>query len=53
MLRISSVWRIRQIKFQKTVLKMQAFLKLFFEILLGFEQLQFDNNSLQIEVFAA
>ena len=39
MLRILKVWRIRQIKFQKTVLKMQAFY-LFFEILLGSEQLQ-------------
>ena len=39
MLRISSVWRIRQIKFQNS-LKNASILYLFFEILLGSEQLQ-------------
>ena len=39
MLRISSVWRIRQIKF-KNSLKNASILYLFFEILLGSEQLQ-------------
>ena len=39
MLRISSVWRIRQIKFQKQSLKCRH-LCLFYEILLGSEQLQ-------------
>ena len=38
MLRISEVWRIRQIKFQKQSKKLQAFYT-FFEILLGSEQL--------------
>ena len=37
MLRISSVWRIRQIKFQNS-LKNASILYLFFEILLGSEQ---------------
>ena len=40
MLRISSVWRIRQIKL-KNSLKNASILYLFFEILLGSEQLHF------------
>ena len=39
MLRISEVWRIRQIKFQKQSKKCKHFTP-FFEILLGSEQLQ-------------
>ena len=39
MLRISEVWRIRQIKFQKQSKKCKHFIP-FFEILLGSEQLQ-------------
>ena len=39
MLRISSVWRIRQIKFQKQFKKCKHFIPVF-EILLGSEQLQ-------------
>ena len=39
MLRISEVWRIRQIKFQKRSKKCKNFIP-FFEILLGSEQLQ-------------
>jgi len=39
MLHISSVWRIRQIKFQKQS-QNASILYLFFEILLGSEQLQ-------------
>ena len=39
MLRISEVWRIRQIKFQKRSKKCKHFIP-FFEILLGSEQLQ-------------
>ena len=42
MLRISSVWRIRQIKFQKQSKKCKHFTP-FFEILLGSEQLQMQN----------
>ena len=38
MLRISEVWRIRQIKFQKQSKKCKHFIS-FFEILLGSEQL--------------
>ena len=40
MLRISSVWRIRQINF-KNSFKNASILYLFFEILFGSEQLQF------------
>ena len=40
MLRISEVWRIRQIKFQKQSKKCKHFIP-FFEILLGSEQLQY------------
>ena len=40
MLRISEVWRIRQIKFQKQSKKCKHFIS-FFEILLGSEQLQY------------
>ena len=39
MLRISSVWRIRQIKFQKQA-KNASIFRLFYEILLGSEQLR-------------
>jgi len=39
MLRISSVWRIRQINF-KNRLKNASIFRLFYEILLGSEQLQ-------------
>ena len=42
MLRISEVWRIRQIKFQKQSKKCKHFIS-FFEILLGSEQLQMQN----------
>ena len=42
MLRISEVWRIRQIKFQKQSKKCKHFIP-FFEILLGSEQLQMQN----------
>ena len=41
MLRISSVWRIRQINF-KNSLKNASILHLFYEILLGSEQLQIE-----------
>ena len=43
MLRISSVWRIRQINF-KNSFKNASILYLFFEILLGSEQLQNENE---------
>jgi len=43
MLRISSVWRIRQIKFQNS-LKNASILHLFYEILLGSEQLQISDK---------
>ena len=39
MLRISSVWRIRQNKISKNSLKNASILHLFYEILLGYEQL--------------
>ena len=42
MLRISSVWRIRQIKFQNR-LKNASIFRLFYEILPGSEQLQINN----------
>ena len=44
MLRISEVWRIRQIKFQKQSKKCKHFIP-FFEILLGSEQLQINKNN--------